>query len=112
MQVIEEVANEGSSFYPTITFQDENGQDMTPDTLKWKLTDPAGNVVNGRSEVTVGAPSTSITIALGGADLDVLGDHVAARVLTLWGTYTSTTHGSGQPFTFQALFNIQPRIGG
>jgi hypothetical protein len=112
MQVIEDVANEGSSFYPTISFLDENGQAMTPDTLKWKLTDPSGNVVNGRSEVTESSPSTSLTIALGGADLDVLGDHTAARILTLWGTYTSSTHGAGRPFTFQVMFNIQPSVGG
>jgi hypothetical protein len=112
MQVIEEVADEGSSFYPTITFLDENGQAMTPTTLKWKLTDPAGNVINGRSEVAVSSPSSSLTIALGDGDLAVLGDHTAARIITLWGTYTSTTHGSGRPFTFQVMFNIQPRVGG
>lgn len=112
MQVIEEVADEGSSFYPTITFRDENDQAMTPDTLKWKLTDPAGNIINGRSEVTISSPSSSVTIALGGADLEVLGDHMAARILTLWGTYTSTTHGAGRPFAFQVQFHIQPRVGG
>lgn len=112
MQVIEEVANEGSSFYPTITFEDEHGQAMTPNTLKWKLTDPAGNVVNNRSEVTVSSPSTSLTIALGGADLDVIGDHLAARIITLWGTFTSSTHGAGQTFSFQVMFHIQPRVGG
>ena len=112
MYMIEELADEGSSFYPTVTFDDELGQSMTPSTLFWKLTDPMGNVINSRSAVTVAVPASSVTIALGGADLEVLGDHVATRIITLWGTYTSSNHGAGRPFTFQAQFNIQPRIGG
>jgi hypothetical protein len=112
MQVIEEIAEEGSSFYPTVYFYDEAGSAMTPTTLYWKLTDMQGNVINSRSQVEVGAPSTSLTIALTGADLAILGDGIGERLITLWGTYTSVTHGAGQAFTFQAKFNIQPRVGG
>lgn len=112
MQIIEETAKEGSSFYPTVEFIDEDGAAFTPTTLYWKLTDLRGNVINSRSQVTVGAPSTSLSLNLTGNDLAVLGDNIASRVITVWGTYVSTTFGAGQAFSFQAQFNIQPRVGG
>lgn len=112
MQIIEEIAEEGSSFFPTVYFYDETGAVMTPTTLFWSLTDMKGNAINARTAVSVGAPSTSLTIALRGADLDVIGNDIAARLLTFYGTYTSGVHGSGMTFLFQAMFNIQPRVGG
>lgn len=112
MQIIEEIAEEGSSFYPAVEFVDEDGAAFTPSTLYWKLTDLRGNVINSRSQVTVAVPSTSLSINLTGADLDVLGDNIVSRVITVWGTYISTTFGAGQSFSFQAQFNIQPRVGG
>jgi len=112
MQIIEEVADEGSSFYPTVSFFNEDGGAFTPTTLTWKLTDMRGNVVNSRSAVVVGAPSTTLALELTGADLEVIGDNVVSRLITVWGTYVSATYGSGQPFSYQAMFNIQPRVGG
>ncbi|OGO40601.1 MAG: hypothetical protein A2Z04_04430 [Chloroflexi bacterium RBG_16_57_9] len=112
MQQIEEIAEEGSSFYPTIEFLDEAGAAMTPTLLHWKLTDMKGNVINSRTQVEVAAPATSLTLPLGGGDLDVLGNDVIERLITAWGTYTSSTHGAGQTFLFQFKFNIQPRVGG
>lgn len=111
MLVIEELAEEGSSFYPRIDFYDEDGAAMTPDTLYWSLTDMAGNVINARSAVVVSVPSTYLTLKLSGDDLKVEGDDIASRLITYYGTYTSSTHGSGRPFLFQTKFNIQPRIG-
>jgi len=111
MQIIEEIANEGSSFYPTIYFWDEEGAAMTPTTLYWSLTDMNGNVINSRSAVNVAAPGTSLTIALGSADLVVLGNDIASRLITTYGTFTSGTHGAGQTFLFQAKFNIHPKVG-
>ena len=103
-------AEEGSSFYPTMYFYDEDGVAMTPTTLYWKLTDLEGNII--RATVTVGAPSTSLTVALTGTDLSCLGNDMTARLWTVWGTFNSGTHGAGQAFLFQAKFNIQPTIGG
>ena len=112
MQIIEEIADEGSSFYPTVEFINEDGAAFTPSALYWKLTDVRGNVINSRTQVTVGSPSTSLTFALTGNDLTVLGDNPVARIITVWGTYVSTTYGAGMTFSFQAVFNIQPRVGG
>lgn len=112
MQIIEEIAEEGSSFYPTIAFMDEFGAAVTPTVLHWKLTDMFGNVINSRSQVEVASPGTSLALALAGADLDALGNDVVSRLITVWGTYTSTAFGAGMTFLFQAKFNIQPRVGG
>lgn len=112
MQIIEEIAEEGSSFYPTIEFLNEADAAMTPTVLHWSLTDMQGNVINSRTQVEVAAPSTSLTIALSGADLAVMGKDIASRLITCWGTYTSDVHGAGMTFLFQAKFNIQPRVGG
>jgi hypothetical protein len=64
MQIIEEIAEEGSSFFPTIAFLDEAGAAMTPTLLHWKLTDMQGNVINPRSQVDVESLSTSLYRAL------------------------------------------------
>jgi hypothetical protein len=52
-----------------------------------------------------------LTIALGSADLVVLGNDIASRLITAYGTFTSGTHGAGQTFLFQAKFNIHPKVG-
>jgi len=112
MQIIEEIANEGSSFFPTIEFFDELNVAMTPDTLFWDLTDLAGNIINERERIEVSSPGTSLTLALTGDDLDAMGDDVATRILNLYGTYTSSVHGSGMTFLFQAQFSVKPKVGG
>jgi hypothetical protein len=112
MQVIEEKADEGSSFFPTVAFMDELNDPFTPDTLYWKLTDLFGNVINGRTQVTVASPDDTLTLQLSGGDLDVVGNDIAARIITCWGTYTSVLYGAGKSFSLQARFDIQPRIGG
>lgn len=112
MQTIEEVAQEGSSFYPRIDFLSESGGAVVPDTLYWNLTDMDGNTINARSAVQVVSPSQSYYVfVLSGADLNVLGNGIAERILTAYGTYTSSVHGSNRPFLFQVKFGIQPKVG-
>jgi hypothetical protein len=112
MQNIELVADEGSSYFPTVEFLDELGDPFTPSTLYWKLTDLHGNIINGRDAVNVASPDDTLTLQLGAADLAVTGDEIAARIITCWGTYTSISYGAGKNFSLQAKFNIQPRVGG
>jgi len=112
VQIIEEVADEGSSFFPTINFYDEAGNLVEPTAIKWKLTDMLGNPINARSEVVETPSGTSFTFALTGADLELLGDNMGGRILTVWGTYTSVTFGAGKSYSHQVQFNIQPRVGG
>jgi hypothetical protein len=113
LDTIEKVAQERSGFFIKIDFYDEFDTAFVPTTLHWKLTDKWGNVMNSRSdvEVTVGLAS-SMYITLGASDLTTIKDAMAARILTVWGTYTSTIHGAGQTFRRQALFNIEPEVGG
>jgi hypothetical protein len=113
MQLIEEVADEGSSFFPRIDFLDEDGAPVTVDTCFWKLTDMQGNVINERDAVEITPINTTyVVIPLGGSDLEVMGDAVASRLLTVYGTYTSSTYGANKPYRHQIKFNIQPEIGG
>jgi hypothetical protein len=113
MQIIEEMADEGSSFYLQFSFYDEQipAQAFVPDTLFWSLTDMHGNAINSRSAVTVAVPASTLSIALTGADLAILGNDIGARIITIWGTWTSGTFGANQTLLFQTQFNIQPRVG-
>lgn len=112
MHVFEEVADEHGVYYPRIAFVDENGNPFTPDALFWSLTDLDGKPINGRLDIEVDPPENPLELVLSGADLAAMGDHLVARILTFSGEYTSFVHGSEQPFSFQARFNIQPRVGG
>lgn len=197
MDIIEEVAKERSTFFVTAEFIDEDDIPFIPTSLFWKMTDMAGNVVNGHSAeeivsktvtatdsggklllsysgditnfskvrfLTTGtlpgglnlltdywlvrmsagtaqvatslanaqagttiAYSTAgsgthtaqgatglastVTIQLSGDDLRNNSDSVASRLLTFWGSYTSTTYGAGLTFRQQVMLNIEPEIG-
>jgi len=60
--------NEESTAVFTVAFTDEDGNDVTPDSIAWSLTDDDGDVINSRDEVAA-VPDTSITITLAGDDL-------------------------------------------
>jgi hypothetical protein len=108
------MADEGSSFYLQFSFLDEQIPPVAfvPDTLFWALTDMNGNAINSRSSVTVSVPASTLSIALTGADLNLAGNDIGARLITIWGTWTSGTFGANQTLLFQAQFNVQPRVGG
>ena len=196
MDILEEVAKERSTYFVTTEFLDEDDISFIPNTLHWKMTDMAGNIVNGHADeeiitktftassstgllisytgditdlikvrftTTVTLPAnlnlltdywlkraaagsahvaTSLanaiagtfiaygdagsgvhtvlgatglgataTIALSGDDLRNSSEAVAARLITFWGTYTSTTYGAGMLFRQQVMLNIEPELG-
>jgi len=61
--------NEESTAVFTVAFTDEDGNDVTPDSIAWSLTDDDGDVINSRDEVAIAAPAASVTITLSGDDL-------------------------------------------
>lgn len=89
-------------------FTDESGSSVTPTTFTWTLTDLAGNVINGRSAVSV-TPAASVSFLLTGNDLAMSGSD-ARRMLLIECTYTSTL-GSNLPLKAQASFSIEGMVG-
>lgn len=111
MNVIQAPADERSSYFITLELYNEQGAKITPTTLKWRLTDMAGNVINGRGEVVVSTPADSNVIVLTGDDLAVFEDAITYRLVTAWGTYYSPLANGGVDFRQQIKFAIRPMIG-
>ena len=65
------LASERGSYIVKVDFEDEDGTGITPDSIKWTLTDPKGNIINSLSSVAFAAPATSVNIELSSDDLAV-----------------------------------------
>lgn len=99
-------ATEQSTYVVTISFFDEDGNAVTPDSAVWSLTDEAGAVLNGRNQVEISALDTSLDILLQADDLAVPSDKKDATVLlTVEATYTSTL-GTGLPLKSQVRIAV------
>jgi hypothetical protein len=101
-------AIERSTFAVTLSFTDEAGAAVTPNSgLTWTLTDVVGNVVHSREDVPI-ASSSSVTIALTGADLEIADTYRDnRRLLTIRGTYNSSL-GSDLAIVDWVEFTILP----
>jgi hypothetical protein len=103
-----EKANEKSSYIVYLTFKDEEGFEVVPNSINWDLTDNTGATINSRSNVSE-TPATNIAIALYGLDLGITGG-VKSRVLTVKAPYDSDlgTLPFNEEFTFEIedLLNI------
>jgi len=100
-------AKKNGTFVVTVDFTDEDGSTLTPTTMTWTLTNPAGETVNSRLDVSIAAPTSSENIVLQGDDLAIPeSSREVLRVLTLEGTYTST-YGADLPFKDQVYFYIE-----
>lgn len=93
MRMLDRIAEERGVLAVGVAFTDTNGNAVVPTSASWKLTDVEGNVINGRSNVsiTIGGLS-STTIVLQGLDLAVGGgleraELVERRLQVTW-TYT------------------------
>lgn len=66
------LANEKGTYVVKVDFADEDDNGVTPDSVKYTLTDVKGNIINSLSCATIDcALSTSITIELSSDDLAV-----------------------------------------
>lgn len=99
-------ATEQSTYIAHAEFLDEAGQAMAPTTVKWRLTDEFGTVVNNRANVVIAA-GPEVDIVLSGDDLQELAHKKTKRRLTLIATYNSDL-GNGLNLVDWAEFDIQP----
>ena len=77
------LANERGVYIVKCDFADEDGNGVTPDSIKWTLTDVKGNIINSRSSVSVASPATSVNIELSSDDLAVLNRRQTRRKLLI-----------------------------
>lgn len=110
MIVLTTPANEGSTYWVTVDFLDEDNNAMAPDVATWTLSDLKGNLINAREDVAIDTPSTSEPVELSGDDLAVDGNDLVQRLLTIEGTYTSVNYGATKPFKIQIQFPVEPTI--
>ncbi|MEN6532336.1 MAG: hypothetical protein ABFD89_01655 [Bryobacteraceae bacterium] len=114
-EFLQDRVTEGSAWGVIVTLTDETGARITPKTLKWTLSTPAGAVVNNRLNVDEPAPGETTTIGLLGTDTEIgagemVADGVARRVLTLEATYDSATLGNDVPAKKEYWFEVEKLI--
>lgn len=100
------VAIEKSTYMITISFFDEAETAEDVKTMKWTLTNEAGNVINEREDVVVVDPGSEETIVLSGDDLAIISDtDDGKRLFTVEATYDSTL-GNDLPLNGEANFTV------
>jgi hypothetical protein len=103
-ELAQKAAEEGT-YAVTVSYFDEAGAAVTPNTAAWTLTDTSGVVINERADETIVTPATSNVIVLSGDDL-IIGSHGVKRHLLITGTYDSSL-GDDLPFRAQVNFEIE-----
>lgn len=109
IKIDEDQALDGSSYFVTLDFADEDGDAVSPKTLFWSLLDSDENVVNGRDAVAPGSLSASMTIVLSGDDINIAAGrrcNTQLRYFTVSGTYDSDL-GSDLPITDYLEFLVR-----
>jgi hypothetical protein len=105
----EAYAVEESTAKITVSFTDEDDQAVIPNTINWSLTDVNGTEINGRTDVVVSSPASTITLGLSGDDLAIqageTGDYVY-RVFTVKATYNSSL-GADLPLNDSLKFGLK-----
>ena len=98
--------NEKSTKMIIVSFLDETETVEDVKTMKWTLTDIAGNVINSRKDIVVVDPGSVETIVLSGDDLAIVGSGGnEERLLTVEATYDSTL-GNDFPLNNEAIFTV------
>ena len=81
-----EKAGENSTYFLTAGFTNSNGDSVTPTSIKWSLTDIAGNTINSRADQVV-TPAANIVVTLSGDDLALADEDKPVRILTVTWVY-------------------------
>ena len=106
-----EEAVEQSTFVVPVMFRDENGTAVAPNSATWTLTNEYGVLVNGRLDVALSAPASTVNIVLTGADLAMLGElDNRKRLLLVEATYSSSL-GTGLNLREEIEFVVRPLVG-
>ena len=100
-------AQEGSTYFISITHKDEGGTIQTPTSIHWSLSNTDGTIIGELTNVNVpggdiGEAPTPTSIKLSGDDLEIIGvagtEDEAIRIFTVKSVYGGNT--SYQSVTF------------
>lgn len=100
-------AIEKSTIVYTVSFTNEDGASVVPNTVVWTLSDSSGAIINGRQDVSV-TPAASVDIVLTGDDLEINSSDLS-RNLTIEADYDSAA-GTGLALNSEYSFNITPLV--
>ena len=107
---MEQLANatDQSSYIVKVEFTDESGDDVSPASAQWTLTDGDEAIVNSRDAVEITNPGSTVYVALSGDDL-IAGDTRADRLrcLVVEGSYVSSLTGTAMPIKEAIKFYIE-----
>ena len=98
-------AIEETTYIVTATFTDEDGGALTPASLNFTLTDPAGTIINEREDVIIENPSSTEDVVLSGDDLAIGSDYPCWRTVHFKGLYNSSS-GNDLPINSMVSFQI------
>ena len=103
--------DEESSGSIVVEFEDRDGDDVIPTSIKWTLTTTDGvTIINEREQEDVETPAASIEILLSGNDLALLtaeiSDRTVTRKLTIEAVYDSDL-GDDLPLNSEKSFSVR-----
>lgn len=99
-------AIEESTYIVTVSCKNAAGTGVTPNSMKWQLTDEDNLIVNSRTLTTyAGTLSTAMNIVLSSNDLALLDAQKPRRKVTIIARYTGS-EGSSLPLNDEVTFNI------
>lgn len=104
-------AVEESVYIIKVSFYDESGDELTPQTISWSLYNKDGRIINSRENVSIAVPAAENNIVLIAADLTIntVGDKL--RILKVSATYNSVTYGNNLPLKSACRFSIDNIVG-
>ena len=99
-------AGEESTLVITANFTDENGDEVTPKTGFWTLSDLDGTVINDRTNIVIGSLASEIDVVLSGDDLALQSaSDTGRRAFLIKATYDSAL-GNDLPLNEEVQFDI------
>ena len=101
-------AIESSSYLIGLTVYDELGQEVTPKTGTWSLTDSGGAVINSRDGIAISPLAAAMYVLLSGADLALSVGFTGRsenRYFLFEGTYDSI-YGNDNPLKDELIFPV------
>lgn len=104
------LANERGTYIVKVDFEDEDGTGVVPDSIKWRLTDAKGAVINSRDTVSIITPATSVNILLSSDDLAVANRRNTHRKLLIHAV-ADLAAGNNKDIYDEAEFEIANFIG-
>jgi hypothetical protein len=108
IRTLDDEAIEESTFILMCDFTDEAGDAVTPKTIAWTLSDPAGEMI---AEGSVSIPAASVDIVLKGVHLAIQEgetDNVVYRIFTIEAVYDSDA-GTDLPLKDSYKFPLRNR---